>query len=142
MKQADLIQARFAVLWKNMQKRGFDVVTPDHLSRWVQQYSAAVLLLSSDPIKTPEVSDNIVIIPEILALFPAYSWRIGAANLEDSEIFADSYKISKYPAVLFFLQGELLGSLSGLYPWQELLARVRQLLRDDRIPLQEVGHGE
>ncbi|EDH6435594.1 TPA: hydrogenase, partial [Salmonella enterica subsp. enterica] len=38
------------------------------------------------------------------------------------------YRILKYPALLFFRQHRFVGSLAGLYSWQEYSQRVAALL--------------
>ncbi len=66
--------------------------------------------------------------PEILKQFPATSYTAAFADSEQSELIAREYRILKYPALLFFRQHRFVGSLAGLYSWQEYSQRVAALL--------------
>lgn len=92
-----------------------------------------VVLLSSDPRRTPEVSDNPVMIAELLREFPQFDWHIAMADLEHSEAIGDRFGVFRFPATLVFTQGELRGILSGIHPWADLLNLMRPLV-EQRIP--------
>ncbi|EDG8911935.1 hydrogenase, partial [Salmonella enterica subsp. enterica] len=94
----------------------------------INAHPTLLVLLQSDPNKHPEVADSWVIIPEILKQFPATSYTAAFADSEQSELIAREYRILKYPALLFFRQHRFVGSLAGLYSWQEYSQRVAALL--------------
>ena len=52
----------FDALWQRMLARGWTPVSESRLDDWLTQAPDGVVLLSSDPKRTPEVSDNPVMI--------------------------------------------------------------------------------
>ncbi|MGL5671690.1 MAG: hypothetical protein ACRDC9_01220, partial [Plesiomonas shigelloides] len=69
MRYSEAALTRFATLWQRMMQRGMHPVTADSLNAWVAGQEYVAVLLSTDPVTVPEVSDNVVIIPEVLAEF-------------------------------------------------------------------------
>jgi hydrogenase-1 operon protein HyaE len=123
----------FSALWQRMLARGWQPLRASKLDNWVAHTSDGVVLLSSDPRRTPEVSDNPVMIAELLREFPQFDWRIAIADLEQSEVIGDRFGIFRFPATLVFIHGELRGILNGIHPWAELLTLMRPLV-EERIP--------
>ena len=64
----------FDALWQRMLARGWTPVSESRLDDWLTQAPDGVVLLSSDPKRTPEVSDNPVMIGELLREF--HDWRL------------------------------------------------------------------
>lgn len=60
----------FSALWQRMLARGWQPVEAHSLDGWLAQAPDGVVLLSCDPRRTPEVSDNPVMIAELLREFP------------------------------------------------------------------------
>lgn len=108
--------------------KGFLVTDAQTLPSLINAHPTLLVLLQSDPNKHPEVADSWVIIPEILKQFPATSYTAAFADSEQSELIAREYRILKYPALLIFRQHRFVGSLAGLYSWQEYSQRVAALL--------------
>lgn len=108
--------------------KGFLVTDAQTLPSLINAHPTLLVLLQSDPNKHPEVADSWVIIPEILKQFPATSYTAAFADSEQSDLIAREYRILKYPALLFFRQHRFVGSLAGLYSWQEYSQRVAALL--------------
>ena len=75
----------FDALWQRMLARGWTPVSESRLDDWLTQAPDGVVLLSSDPKRTPEVSVNPVMIGELLREFPDYTWQVAIADLEQSE---------------------------------------------------------
>ena len=123
----------FSALWQRMLARGWQPLSASELDGWVTRVRDGVVLLSSDPRRTPEVSDNPVMIAELLREFPQFDWYIAMADLEHSEEIGDRFGVFRFPATLVFTQGELRGILSGIHPWADLLNLMRPLV-EERIP--------
>lgn len=123
----------FSALWRRMLARGWQPLHASDLDNWVADAGDSVVLLSSDPHRTPEVSDNPVMIAELLREFPQFDWHIAMADLEHSETIGDRFGVFRFPATLVFIHGELRGILSGIHPWAELLTLMRPLV-EERIP--------
>lgn len=68
----------FDALWQRMLARGWTPVSESRLDDWLTQAPDGVVLLSSDPKRTPEVSDNPVMIGDYCASFPTIHgrWRL------------------------------------------------------------------
>jgi hypothetical protein len=75
-------------------------------------------MLNADPVKYPEVLDNVVIVPEVLREFPADTFRVAYADLPASQAIAKRFGILKFPALLFLRQGEYVGIIAGLQDWR------------------------
>lgn len=75
----------FDALWQRMLARGWTPVSESRLDDWLTQAPDGVVLLSSDPKRTPEVSDNPVMIGELLREFPDYTWQVAIADLEQRD---------------------------------------------------------
>ncbi|KAA1143573.1 hydrogenase-1 operon protein HyaE [Citrobacter portucalensis] len=123
----------FSALWQRMLAKGWQPLSASELDDWITRVRDGVVLLSSDPRRTPEVSDNPVMIAELLCEFPQFDWHIAMADLEHSEAIGDRFGVFRFPATLVFTQGELRGILSGIHPWADLLNLMRPLV-EQRIP--------
>ena len=123
----------FSALWQRMLAKGWQPLSASELDDWITRVRNGVVLLSSDPRRTPEVSDNPVMIAELLREFPQFDWHIAMADLEHSEAIGDRIGVFRFPATLVFTQGELRGILSGIHPWADLLNLMRPLV-EERIP--------
>ncbi|CAI6160857.1 hypothetical protein DJICPGNB_02680 [Escherichia coli] len=118
----------FDALWQRMLARGWTPVSESRLDDWLTQAPDGVVLLSSDPKRTPEVSDNPVMIGELLREFPDYTWQVAIADLEQSEAIGDRFGVFRFPATLVFTGGNYRGVLNGIHPWAELINLMRRLL--------------
>lgn len=140
MRYSDAALSRFATIWQRMMQRGMQPVTADTLNDWVSQQGYAVVLLSTDPVTVPEVSDNVVIIPEVLAEFPHLQWQVASADLDNSELLADQYQIIKRPAVLVFARGHYLGAVCGVHGWGEIIHQFHALLQPAAQDIIQIGN--
>ncbi|HEB1252207.1 TPA: hydrogenase-1 operon protein HyaE [Escherichia albertii] len=118
----------FYMLWQRMLARGWTPVTGTSLDDWLMQAPDGVVLLSSDPKRTPEVSDNPVMIGELLREFPEYAWQVAIADLEQSEAIGDRFGVFRFPATLVFTDGNYRGVLNGIHPWAEWVSLMRGLV--------------
>lgn len=118
----------FNALWQRMLARGWTPVSECRLDDWITQAPDGVVLLSSDPKRTPEVSDNPVMIGELLREFPDYTWQVAIADLEQSEAIGDRFGVFRFPATLVFTGGNYRGVLNGIHPWAELINLMRGLV--------------
>ena len=122
----------FSTLWQRMIARGWQPLNASELDDWVTHVRDGVVLLSSDPRRTPEVSDNPVMIAELLREFPQFDWHI--AMTDHSEAIGDRFGVFRFPATLVFIHGELRGILSGIHPWADLLNLMRPLVEPHMPP--------
>ena len=120
-----------------MLAKGWQPLSASELDDWITRVRDGVVLLSSDPRRTPEVSDNPVMIAELLREFPQFDWHIAMADLEHSEAIGDRFSVFRFPATLVFIHGELSGILSGIHPWADLLNLMRPLVEPRTPPESE-----
>ncbi|ECC9212675.1 hydrogenase-1 operon protein HyaE, partial [Salmonella enterica subsp. enterica] len=71
----------FSALWQRLLTRGWQPVEASTVDDWIKRVGDGVILLSSDPRRTPEVSDNPVMIAELLREFPQFDWQVAVADL-------------------------------------------------------------
>lgn len=62
-------QPSFA-LWQQTLAKGWQPLNTSGLNGWITRMRGGVVLLSSDPRRTPKVSDNPIVITELLRGFP------------------------------------------------------------------------
>jgi hydrogenase-1 operon protein HyaE len=86
----------------------------------------AVVLLTEEPDTAPESWDMAVIFPELLNEIEVSS---GVMHPENSRIIASRFSLGRLPALLFFRDGEYIGSLEGLRDWSDFIAEVANILK-------------
>ncbi len=88
---------------------------------------SALLLLTADPQFYPEVLDALVILPEALKdVSPRPACLV--ADPDTSTRLGPGLGAPRAPAVVFFRDGQYLGSLNGLKDWAEYRSEVTRLL--------------
>ncbi|MCX8144846.1 MAG: hypothetical protein N3C59_00755 [Azovibrio sp.] len=88
----------------------------------------AVLLLTDDPQRFPEVLDAAVILPEALHSLGLTLSRL-VADPGVSAALAPAYGAPRPPAVVCLRDGEYQGSLSGIRDWAEYQAELARLIQ-------------
>lgn len=97
------------------------------------QTGPALLLLTDDPLRFPEVLDAAVILPEaVQGQSPAP--RCLVADPAASAALGPAYGAPRAPAVVFLRDGQYLGSLNGIRDWGEYQAEVTRLLAGPAQP--------
>lgn len=92
----------FSALWQRLLTRGWQPVEASTVDDWIKRVGDGVILLSSDPRRTPEVSDNPVMIAELLREFPQFDWQVAVADLEQSEAIGDRFNVRRFPVDVVF----------------------------------------
>ncbi len=105
-------------------KHGFQRLAPTEAENFLPP-GAAVLLLTDDPQRNPEVLDACVILPEALKGASVARW---VADADASRTLLPRFGIARAPAVVFLRDGDYLGALSGIRNWSEYLEEVARLL--------------
>ena len=88
----------------------------------------AVLLLTEDPQRNPEVLDACVILPEALKMLDAGVARLVAGPEASADLLA-AHGVARAPAVVFLRDGVAGGVLQGIRDWSEYRAEVERLAR-------------
>lgn len=120
--------ARFATLLERLQR--------DHAIETLDETTAAAFgagpgdsltLLVDDVVRTPEVWDVAVVLPEALKSIKA-PLRAGIATLEASRALSARYGVKRFPAMLFRRDGAYVGTVEGMLDWGYLVAAIERKL--------------
>jgi len=102
-------------------QQGYQPVDAEHLDALALQSPMLVVMLNEDPLKYPEVLDNLVIVPQVLREFASGTFQVAYADQVHSRRIAQRFGIVKYPALLFLRQGEYVGVITGLMNWPDIV---------------------
>jgi hydrogenase-1 operon protein HyaE len=108
-------------LLQRLADTGYQAVDAAGLDSLASATQNLIVMLNADPVKYPEVLDNVVIVPEVLREFPADTFRVAYADLPASQAIAKRFGILKFPALLFLRQGEYVGIIAGLQDWPDIV---------------------
>ena len=108
-------------LLQRLADSGYQAVDADGLDPLASATPNLIVMLNADPVKYPEVLDNVVIVPEVLREFPAGTFHVAYADLPASQAIAKRFGILKFPALLFLRQGEYVGIIAGLQDWPDIV---------------------
>lgn len=100
---------------------GYKEVTLDNLEAIASEHPHTLVMLSDDPVKYPEVMDNVVIVPEVLKALPEGSFFPVYANLAESKAIAKKYGVIKFPALVFLRGTDYVGLIGGLMDWPDIV---------------------
>ena len=106
-------------------------VDQDCLDAWLeQQQGDAVLLLAGDPIRFPESLDVAVVLPELqrATVSNGKSFEIAVAVPESADAIATKFGSQRWPALIFFRDGQYVTTLSGMHDWVDYVDLVKQAL--------------
>ena len=103
-------------------------VAPESLQTWLDAPGEHALLLSGDPVRFPEALDVAVVLPELHAAL-GQSFTIGAVPADCEDLLARRLGVQRWPALVFFRDGQYLTTLSGMFDWTEFVQRVQQALQ-------------
>lgn len=92
----------------------------------------ALLLLTDDPQRNPEVLDACVILPEALKGQDRSELPTFVADADASLLLMKRFAVARAPAVVLLLDGQLRGTLPGIRDWSEYIAAIAQLLDGSR----------
>lgn len=115
-------------LLERLARNGYPRIEAAQLDQLAEQTPHLLVMLNEDPFKYPEVSDNAVIVPEVLRALPADAFHVVFADLPDSRLIARRYGIVKFPALLFLRQNQYVGVIAGLMNWPEIVQAVADKL--------------
>ena len=103
---------------------------PD-VAAFVERPGAHCLFVPGDPAKNLETTDAAVILPEIVQAFQGRFDCAVIADEIDYKVREDA-GVFKTPLLVFFRDGEQVGTIPKVRDWDDYLARVTHIL--SRIP--------
>jgi hydrogenase-1 operon protein HyaE len=123
-----LPSANCEALLSRLARCGYTRVDAGQFDRFSAATPLLLLMLNEDPRKYPEVADNAVIVPEALRTFPADTFTVAYADVENSRQLARRFGVVKFPALLCLRQGGYIGTIAGVRDWAELLRTLADML--------------
>lgn len=98
-----------------------------------QQQQPVALFFSGDPVKVLESNDVAVVLPELVQHFDG---RVDAAVVTDTNPKLQArFGFSRWPALVFMLGKEYLGTISQVQNWSDYLVEIERILNATPTPL-------
>ncbi len=106
---------------------GFSPLSTNHLDGTFSS-GRHLVLLTQDPLLSPESLDACVILPEALKRRPSDIIVKWVADAETSQQLMASCQINRAPAVIFFQNGQITNYLEGIRDWGSYEASILALV--------------
>jgi hydrogenase-1 operon protein HyaE len=106
---------------------GADWVDETTVAEWTAAGGDRVVLLAGDPVRFPEGLDVAVVLPELMKAFPG-RFAVAAVPREHEDAVARRYGSQRWPALLFFRDGQYVTAIAGMLDWDVYLQRVEEAL--------------
>jgi len=87
----------------------------------------SMTLLVEDVVRTPEVWDMAVVLPEALKSIRR-DLRVCVADADASRALSARYGVKRFPAMLFRRTGDYVGAIEGMLDWGVLVAAIERQL--------------
>lgn len=122
---------------------GVPIVSGIEREQFLAGQGVRILFMTGDVAKRPEVGDLSVVLREILRDH-AGRVQIALADRGEEPLFRDQFGIKIFPNMIAFRDGQPMGMIPGMKPWEEYLGMVKRLLGeagDEKIeldPFQEI----
>ena len=117
-----------ALVQRLVQAHGAQWVGLDDADAFTAGPGGRVLFFCGDPVRFPEGLDVAVVLPELHAAL-GRSFAIGAVPADCEDLLARRLGVQRWPALVFFRDGQYLTTLSGMFDWTDFVQRVQQALR-------------
>ena len=117
-----------ALVQRLVQSHGAQWVGQDDAEAFTAGPGVRVLFFCGDPVRFPEGLDVAVVLPELHAAL-GRSFTIGAVPADCEDLLARRLGVQRWPALVFFRDGQYLTPLSGMFDWTDFVLRVQQALQ-------------
>ena len=117
-----------ALVQRLVQSHGAQWVGLDDAEAFTAGPGVRVLFFCGDPVRFPEGLDVAVVLPELHAAL-GRSFTIGAVPADCEDLLARRLGVQRWPALVFFRDGQYLTTLSGMFDWTDFVRRVQQALQ-------------
>ena len=117
-----------ALVQRLVQSHGAQWVGQDDAEAFTAGPGVRVLFFCGDPVRFPEGLDVAVVLPELHAAL-GRSFTIGAVPADCEDLLARRLGVQRWPALVFFRDGQYLTTLSGMFDWTDFVRRVQQALQ-------------
>ncbi|MEZ5662549.1 MAG: hydrogenase [Burkholderiaceae bacterium] len=97
------------------------------VASWTGGGGDRIVLLAGDPVRFPEGVDVAAVLPELMKAFPD-RFRIAAVPRDNEDAVARRYGSQRWPALLFFRDGQYVTAIAGMQDWDVYLSGVAAAL--------------
>lgn len=99
----------------------------DQLNSFTQGPGVHVLFVPGDPARNLETADVAVILPELKMAFQGKFDCAVVGDAIETELRQET-RVLKTPSLIFYRDGEVIGSIPKVRDWDEYMVRVAQIL--------------
>jgi hydrogenase-1 operon protein HyaE len=107
---------------------GADWVDESSVAGWTARGGDRVVLLAGDPVRFPEGLDVAAVLPELMKAFPG-RFAIAVVPRAGEDAVARRYGSQRWPALLFFRDGQYVTAIAGMQDWDVYLKGVDAALK-------------
>jgi hydrogenase-1 operon protein HyaE len=97
------------------------------LETFVQQPGTHVLFVPGDPARNLETADVAVILPELKMAFQGKFDCAVVGDQIEAQLRQDT-RVLKTPSLIFYRDGDMIGSIPKVRDWDEYMVRITQIL--------------
>lgn len=108
-------------------KCGYAEINAENIAEFAQEPGHALLAFTEDPLRVRETLDLAVIVPQLVAAFPA-AFRVGVLLPEAARQLQSRYGVRRWPALVVLRDGAYVGAIEGLRSWEEYRREMARLL--------------
>jgi hydrogenase-1 operon protein HyaE len=120
-------EARHPLFERLLREFGLPEVGAADVDAFLAAPGEAVLFFTGDPKQYPESADVAVILPELIRALPGRFRAAVVARASEREL-QKRFGFARWPALVFVRSGDLVGAITGMHDWDDLVTRVRELL--------------
>ena len=107
---------------------GYREIEADQLDALAQDIPWLIVLPLDNPERFPELTDILVILPEVLRQFPEGCFQVAFSSPASSLALCRRFAVHRHPALIFFRHGVHAGTLAGLLDWGDYLREFAAML--------------
>ncbi|GAB4355684.1 MAG: hypothetical protein Kow006_22260 [Gammaproteobacteria bacterium] len=116
---------------------GVSVVAGTERERFLAGEGVRILFMTGDVEQRPDVGDLTVVLREILRDY-AGRVQVALADRAEETLFREQFGIRIFPNMVFFRDGQPMGMIPGMKPWDDYLGMVKRLLGEAADEMIEV----
>jgi hydrogenase-1 operon protein HyaE len=118
---------RHPLIERLLRECGVPEVGSEGIDAFLAPAGDVVLFFTEDPKKYPESADVAVILPELMKAFAGRFRAAVVARASEREL-QKRFGFARWPALVFVRGGDIVGTLTGVYDWDDFIEQVSTLL--------------
>ena len=130
--------ATAALIEQLVERHGAAWVDEQTVDAWKAGPGDRVLFFAGDPVRFPECLDVAVVLPELQRSFPG-RFIVGVARREVEDAVARRFSSQRWPALMFWRDGQYVTVVAGMHDWDVYLKLIEQALAMPTSRLPGIG---